>query len=199
MRLGVLGGTFDPPHLGHLILAQCAFAQLKLDAVKFIPAGDPWRKVSYEVTPAQHRLEMARLAVAGDARFGVDDCEVRRQGPTYTSETLTELRSALGASAQLYFLVGEDAVEDMRYWRDPQAIFAAARLAVAPRLDAPVPVPPTGGGLEPLVLPDHDRLDMPYIGINATDLRARIRRGESVKYLVPETVDAYIREHGLYR
>lgn len=199
MRVGVLGGTFDPPHLGHLILAHCAFEQLKLDAVKFIPAGDPWRKVSYELTPAQHRLAMARLAIAGDARFAVDDREVRRQGPTYTSETLTELRSALGASAQLYFLVGEDAVEDMRYWHDPQAIFAAARLVVAPRLDTPVPVPPAGGGSEPLVLPDHDRVDMPYIGINATDLRARIRRGESVKYLVPDAVDAYIREQGLYR
>lgn len=198
MRLGVLGGTFDPVHLGHLVLAHCAAQQLRLDSVRFIPAGDPWRKAQRQVTPASERLEMVRLAVAGDDRFEADDCEIRREGPTYTVDTLRALRVEIGEGSELFFLVGEDSLQDMRYWHDPEGMLEAARLAVAPRMKTAVSAPPQPHEAEPLRLPDYLRIDMPYIGISSTDLRERARRGESLRYLVPEAVDSYIRERGLY-
>jgi len=198
LRVGVLGGTFDPPHLGHLILASCAAGQLGLDKVLFVPAGDPWRKAARRVTPAGQRLEMARLATAGDPRFEVDPTEVQRPGPSYTSDTLRELKQRLPRESRLYFLVGEDALEDMRYWHEPEAILAAATLAVAPRMETPVPQPPEEHSGTALALPPFERVDMPYIGISSTDLRRRVQRGDSIRYLVPEAVERYVRERGLY-
>jgi nicotinate-nucleotide adenylyltransferase len=199
LRFGVLGGTFDPIHLGHLVLASCAAIQLELDRVIFVPAGDPWRKAGRRITLGEDRLEMVRLAVAGDPRFAVDDRELRRAGPTYTSNTLTELKAELGESAQLYFLVGQDALDDMRFWHRPELIFKSATLAVAPRLDTPVPAAPPGHDTATLAVPPFDRIEMPYIGISSSDLRARAARGESLRYLVPEGVEGYIREKSLYR
>lgn len=192
MRLGVLGGTFDPPHVGHLVLAELAREQLRLDRVRFIPAGDPWRKAHREVTPARHRLEMVRLAVADNAAFEVDDCEVMREGATYTVDTLRLLRAALGPADEVYFLVGEDALVDMAAWRDPAGIADQALIAVAPRDDVELP---------PNLPIDRDRVvrvDMPYIAISSTELRERARRGLSLRYLVPPAVEAYIRENRLY-
>jgi nicotinate-nucleotide adenylyltransferase len=199
LRVGILGGTFDPVHIGHLILAHCAAEQLKLDQVRFIPTGDPWRKASRQVTPAQHRLEMTRLATAGDKRFTVDDCEVRREGPTYTTETLQALKLELGPGTELYFLIGEDALDDMPYWHKPEVIFEVAHLAVAPRMDTPVAPAPQGHADKLLALPPYERIDMPYIGISSTDLRARVQRGGSLHYLVPDAVGRYISEQRLYR
>jgi nicotinate-nucleotide adenylyltransferase len=199
LRVGVLGGTFDPPHLGHLVLASCAAEQLGLERVLFVPAGDPWRKAARRVTPAAQRLEMTRLAIAGDPRFDVDPTEVQRQGPSYTSDTLRELKQRLAPESHLYFLVGEDALEDIRYWHEPEAIFAAATLAVAPRMETPVPEPPSEHAGSALALPPFERIDMPYIGISSTDLRRRVQRGESLRYLVPDAVGRYIREQGLYQ
>jgi nicotinate-nucleotide adenylyltransferase len=188
----VLGGTFDPPHVGHLIFAQVALEDLRLDRVRFIPAGDPWRKAHLDVTPAWHRLEMVRRAVADNDAFEVDDCEVVREGATYTVDTLREMRSVLGPSAELYFLVGADALVDMAVWRDPAGIAAESLIAVAPRegveLPQDLPVP-----RDRIV-----RIDMPYVGVSSTDLRDRVRRGRSLRYLVPPSVEAYIRDNKLY-
>jgi nicotinate-nucleotide adenylyltransferase len=192
VNIGVLGGTFDPPHLGHLILSQFALEQLHLDKVLFIPAGDPWRKAERAVTSSAHRLEMTRRAVSDNPAFELDDREVKRSGPSYTVETLREIRQSLGPDANLFFVVGEDALADMPAWRDPEGIAAEAKLAVAPRKDAPLP--------EGLSIPAWRmvRIEMPYIGISSTLIRERARQKLGLGYLVPSTVAAYIREQSLY-
>jgi nicotinate-nucleotide adenylyltransferase len=199
VKVGVLGGTFNPVHVGHLILAHCAVMQLGLERILFVPAGDPWRKAGTGVAPAHHRLEMARLAVEADERFAVDARETVQEGPSYTSVTLAQLRAEMGRSGQLYFLLGEDALEDMTYWHEPEVILASAILAVAPRMPTAVPAPPAHKRGKVFELPAYERIDMPYIGISSTDLRARASRGESLRYFVPDAVDRYIREQGLYR
>jgi len=192
LRVGVFGGTFDPPHIGHLILAQHAYEQLHLDCVLFIPAGDPWRKRSRDVTPAFHRLAMTRLATVDNSVFSVDDCEVTREGATYTVDTLRELNGRLGAGSELFFILGEDALADLPHWRDPEGIAAEAMIAVVPREG--VELPPLPFSSERLV-----QVVMPYIGISSTELRIRARDGLSLRYHVPSGVEAYIHEQGLYR
>jgi nicotinate-nucleotide adenylyltransferase len=186
-----MGGTFDPIHIGHLILAETARQQLGLDKVRFIPAGDPWRKAGSEVSAAQHRLAMTWIATQGNDAFEVDDCEIRRDGPTYTAVTLLELKATLGPADGIYFLAGEDALADLPNWHTPEVISEAAHVVVAPRegYDA-------GGGIVP---PDRlIRLEMPYIGISSTRLREMAREGRSLRYQVPEAVEAYIAKQGLY-
>jgi nicotinate-nucleotide adenylyltransferase len=190
LKLGVLGGTFDPIHIAHLLLAEQAREQLRLDRVLFIPAGDPWRKASRSVLPAAHRLAMTRLAIEGDGGFVIDECELRRDGPTYTVETLKELRVRC-PDDDLYLLLGEDALADLPFWRDPEGIAENAIIVMAPR----------GGVVLPELPFDMDRvvrIEMPYLEISSTDLRERVRQGKSVRYLVPAAVEAYIREHQLY-
>ena len=192
MRLGVLGGTFDPPHVGHLIVAEFAREQLHLDSVRFIPAGDPWRKAGRDIAAAPHRLAMTRLAVADNESFAVDDREVQRSGPSYTVDTLREIKEqSLPPDGELFFVLGEDALVDLPYWRDPAAIAALARIAVVPRAGNP-PVD------LPFVSERVVRVEMPYIGINSTLVRERTRLGLSLRYLVAPAVAAYIREQGLY-
>jgi nicotinate-nucleotide adenylyltransferase len=192
MKLGVFGGTFDPIHLGHLILAEAAREQLRLDRVRFLPAGDPWRKAMQDVSPAKQRLAMVELAVADNPAFEVDDSEVLRDGPTYTVETLRQLRARLGADDDIVFIVGEDALADMPFWHDPAGIAALVQIAVVPRAGADLPILPFAA--ERIV-----RVEMPYIGISSTDLRRRAREGLSLRYLVPAAVDAYIVQNGLYK
>ncbi len=192
MNLGVLGGTFDPVHLGHLILAEQAREQLHLDRVLFVPAGDPWRKAQRRVTPASHRVAMVSLAVAGNPAFEVDDSEVMRTGPSYTVDTLRELRARLSTADELYFIIGQDALADLPRWRDPVAIAALALITVAPRANAEPPA--LSFDASRLV-----RIEMPLIDVSSTDLRARARAGRSLRYLVPDAVEAYIRDQGLYR
>jgi nicotinate-nucleotide adenylyltransferase len=191
MKLGVMGGTFDPIHMGHLILAETARQQLKLDKVRFIPAGDPWRKAGREISPAYRRLEMTWIAVQGNDAFEVDDCEIRREGATYTAVTLQELRSTLEPQDELYFLAGEDALADLPHWHNPPAIWEAAFIVVAPR---------EGFEAQDTIVPPDRliRLDMPYIGISSTSLREMAREGLSLRYQVPEAVEAYIAKQGLY-
>ena len=196
MPIGLLGGTFDPPHLGHLVLGESARVQLGLDRVCFMPAGDPWRKAGREVSSAAHRLAMTHLAIAGNAGFSLDEREVERIGPTYTVDTLRELH-AQGLD-DVVLIIGSDALADMPAWREPDVITALARLAVAPKggedggeqawLAAQV-------GLEapPIVV------DMPPLPVSSTLVRERVREQLPIRYLVPEAVESYIREHGLYR
>jgi len=195
----MLGGTFDPVHLGHLILAEEARWALDLDRLLLMPAAQPWRKAERDVTPAHHRLAMLRLAVAEDPHFDVSTIEIERGGPTYTVETLTALRSELGESAELVFILGEDALLDMPHWRDPAGILRLARLGVAARPGNP-----------PLDLPALERtlpglrermqiVPMPQIDISSTDIRRRVREGGTIRYVVPQPVREYIAEHGLYR
>ncbi|MGE0057047.1 MAG: nicotinate-nucleotide adenylyltransferase [Dehalococcoidia bacterium] len=192
MKLGVMGGTFDPIHIGHLILAETARQQLQLDKVRFVVAGDPWRKAGRDISPAQQRLAMTWMATQGNDAFEVDDCEIRREGPTYTSVTLQEIRAALGPHDEIYFLAGEDSLAELPHWHDPASIWEQALIVVAPRegFEASDTIVPA----DRLV-----RLDMPYIGISSTRLRAMAQSGLSLRYQVPEAVEAYIAKQGLYR
>jgi nicotinate-nucleotide adenylyltransferase len=198
MRVGVLGGTFDPIHVGHLVLAEEGRQRLQLERVVFIPAGEPWRKASQPISAGEHRLAMVRLAVADNQCFEVSAVEVERSGPSYTVDTLAALRGEWGAAAEVYLLMGEDALEDLPNWRDPLGIVAQAWLAVVPRL--------AGGELDvqkaeasvPGIARKLVTFDMPRIDISATELRRRAAAGESLRYLVPEPVEDYIRRHRLY-
>lgn len=196
-RIGVLGGTFDPIHIGHLILAQEAYLQLWLDYVLIVPAGDPWRKAGHPVSAREHRLAMARLAAEVDARLRVSTIETEREGPSYSADTLEALRQLLDPQ-EIYFIMGEDALFDLPNWHQPQRIIAAAVLAVAGR---PGWAMPSAGELEELV-PGLSRrvtrIDMPMIDISATWLRERARRGLPLRYLTLDSVADYIRTHRLY-
>jgi nicotinate-nucleotide adenylyltransferase len=186
----LLGGTFDPPHAGHLVLAECARHQFS-GKVVFMPAGDPWRKTGAEpgsrrVSPAEHRLAMTRLAVAGNDAFSVDDRETRREGPTYTVETLEELRAE--GHGEIVLVLGADALDDLPNWHAPDRIRALATLAVAPR-------PGAVRRLEQ----DFIAVDMPPLAISATEIRERVATGRPIRYLVPDAVEGYIRQRRLYR
>jgi nicotinate-nucleotide adenylyltransferase len=191
MRIGLMGGTFDPIHVAHLVLAEQAREQLALDSVLFMPAGDPWRKAQREITAAEHRLAMTRLAVDGREGFEVDDLEIRRSGPTYTVETLQDLRRRYGPESELFLLIGDDALIDLPFWRDPEGIAAEASIVVARRADFEVP--------ELAFKPGRLlRIDMPPLEISSTDLRRRAQQGRSLRFLVPDPVIEYIDRHGLY-
>jgi nicotinate-nucleotide adenylyltransferase len=191
LRLGVLGGTFDPVHVGHLILAETARDEKSLDRVLFIPAGQPWRKSGRSIAPAEHRLAMLRLAIEGNGSFDVSSVEVDRGGPSYTADTLKEL-GGLFPGADFFFIMGEDALADLPNWRRPERIAELATLLVAGRGGAEAVTPP---GLDARI----EWLHMPVVQISATDIRERVRTGRSIRYLVPTMVEAYIQKHGLYR
>ena len=181
----ILGGTFDPPHIGHLVLAECARAQLGATRVVFIPAGDPYRKSDRDVSSAQQRLAMLRLAVADNPAFAIDEREVRRDGPTYTVDTLEELRAE--GHRHIVLVLGADAVADMPHWKQPERIRELATLAVAPQ-DQQQPAPPW-----------HLIVDMPPLSISSSLIRLRVAAGKPIRYLVPDSVARYVAEHGLYR
>ena len=136
-RVGILGGTFDPPHLGHLLIAETARVALQLESVLFLPAGEPWLKSDRRVTPAAHRLRMTQLAVADNPDFCVCDCEIRRSGATYTVDTLRELRNYYPDAAEFYFIVGSDVLAQFHRWKEPEAILTLCRLAVIERPGVP--------------------------------------------------------------
>jgi nicotinate-nucleotide adenylyltransferase len=195
-RVGILGGTFNPPHLGHLICAQEAFVQLGLDRVVLMPAGRPPHKPLDAEPGAGHRLELCRHAVASDPRLSVSDLEVKRPGPSYTVDTLEQLHSRTPDS-ELFLIVGGDVAAGLPSWRDPERVLSIARLAVAKRRGtARTAVDTALAGL-----PGGDRAEffrMPRIGISSTMVRQRVRARQPITYLVPDAVAEYIEEHRLY-
>ena len=197
-RLGVLGGTFDPIHNGHLAVAREARVRLKLDEVVVVPAGSPWLKADREVSSADHRLAMARLAVRDRPRVRVCDMEVRRPGPTYTVDTLEELRRHLAEGTRLYLILGLDALMDIVRWRQPCRLFEMATLVGVPRTGAPAFDPVALDDVCPGASEAVELLDGPMLDISAEELRRRVTRGLPIDGMVPETVGDYIGEHGLY-
>lgn len=187
MRLGILGGTFDPPHVGHLFAASDAFEALELDRLTFIPAAaHPFKGESVGATPAQ-RLHMLELLVAGDVRFEIDSIEIGRPGLSYTVDTLTDLARRY-PNAQLYFLIGEDLVDQMPTWRSPERIVDLAEVIVLSRGDRAAT---TSGAFR--------RLDTRRVDVSSTEIRARVRAGLPVHGFVPDAIATYIRDAGLYR
>jgi nicotinate-nucleotide adenylyltransferase len=196
LRLGVFGGTFDPVHLGHLILGEVARQELALDRVIFVPTGQPWRKTGREIGVGADRLQMLHLATAGNPAFEVSTLEIDRPGPSYTEVTL-EAMQAENPGAETFFILGRDALIDFPNWHNPQRIAELATLAVAERDDV-ILAGETEVGL-PGVHARLRHLHMLRVGIKATSIRENVRDGRSIRYLVPDAVAAYIEERGLYR
>jgi len=197
LRLGILGGTFDPIHLGHLIIAQEAAAALALDRVLFLPAGRQPLKQDQATTPAAQRVAMIRAAISDNPLFALSQADLDQPGLSYTVDTLDRLRAAWGPEAQFWFIVGADALANLRAWRDPAGILARTRLAVAPRPGVTVPWPALEAAL-PRLRSQTDALPAPPIAVSSSDLRARVAAGRPIRYLVPDSVVAYIAAQGLY-
>jgi nicotinate-nucleotide adenylyltransferase len=188
-RLGLLGGTFDPPHLGHLVVAECARVALGLDGVRFLVAGEPWMKGAAP-TSAADRVRLTEAAVAVDDHLVVDTREVHREGPTYTADTLAELH-AEEPDVAWFFLLGEDAAAGLPRWERIGQAFALATFVVVTRPGHP---PPAAEVLPERVI----HLEVPQLEVSSTELRERYASGEATRYLVPDPVDVAIRSQSLY-
>lgn len=193
MRIGILGGTFDPVHLGHLILAEQCREQARLDRVLFIPAARPPHKQDQEVSPFGRRVEMLQLALAGHRSFAVDEMEKDRPGPSYTVDTLGEMRLREPA-ADLFLVVGSDCIPDLMHWRTPNRIGELAELLIVERPGWKFDRAELPGGMERFQL-----IASPIIDISSRDLRRRAAEGRSLRYLVPPAVECYIENHRLYQ
>lgn len=188
-RIGVLGGTFDPPHVGHLLVASDVFAALRLDRLLLVPSASPPHKRGTVRATAEQRLEMTRLAVGDDERFQVDDIELRRPGASYSVDTLRQLRERYGEDAELYFVVGMDQLREFHGWREPEEVARLARLVVVSR-DGQTAEPG-----DPVAVP----IAVTRIDLSATDIRGRVRAGEPIRYFVPDPVREFIERERLYR
>jgi nicotinate-nucleotide adenylyltransferase len=196
VNVGVLGGTFDPIHIGHLVVAEEARIKLGLSEVLFVPAGQPWLKLERNITPATHRVEMVHRAIAGNPHFKLCTLEVERPGPSYTVDTLTMLQKQLGSEASLFFILGRDTLAELPLWKEPRKVVQLCRLVVPPRLGSR-----DLKHLETAIPELQDKviqLDMPVIGISSSEIRQRIAQGLPIRYLVPAEVEKYITEHKIY-
>lgn len=190
-RIGLFGGTFDPVHLAHLALAREALAALALDELRWIPAGQPWQKARQLAAP-QHREAMVRLAIEGEPRFTLDRCELKRQGPSFTLDTVRELQAREPGNAW-FLILGQDQYAGLHTWRDWRELLSRVTLAIANR-----------PGVTPEPHPDvrkveHQMVPLPMMDISSTAIRARVARGEGVTDLVPPAVARYIDQNDLYR
>jgi nicotinate-nucleotide adenylyltransferase len=196
VRIGILGGTFNPPHLGHLVCAQEAYVQLALDRVILIPARVPPHKPVDDEPGPEHRLELCWMAVDGDQRLTVSVLEVQREGPSYTVDTLRQLKSQ-APDSELFLIVGGDVAAGLPQWREPEQVLALATVAVAKRRGTPRAS--VEGALHELPGGERARFfRMPRIGISSTMVRRRVRAGQPIKYLVPDRVASYIQNFHLY-
>jgi nicotinate-nucleotide adenylyltransferase len=196
VNIGVLGGTFDPIHTGHLLVAEEARIKLGFREVLFVPAGQPWLKLDRNITPAVHRVEMVHRAIADNPHFKLCTLEVERPGPSYTVDTLTMLRKQLGGEARLFFILGRDTLAELPLWKEPGKLIQLCRLVVAPRLGSKdwkhleTSLPEIPGKVI--------QLDMPVIGISSSGIRQRVSQGLSIRYWVPAEVKKYIAEQEIY-
>jgi nicotinate-nucleotide adenylyltransferase len=191
-----MGGTFDPIHHGHLVTAEEALWQFGLDEVVFVPTGQPWMKSHPDLSPAEDRYLMTVIATASNPQFSVSRIEVDRDGPTYTVDTLRTLQEASGQGAELYFITGADAILEIFHWKDPEDVLELAHFIAATR---------PGFDLarfeaeKPTRHPKVTVMNVPALAISSTDIRARVREGQTIRYLVPEGVKTYIDKARLYR
>ena len=196
-HIGVIGGTFDPIHTGHLIIAQEALTRLELDRVLFVPAGQPPHKLEREITDPERRFEMVRLAVAGNARFSVSRVDLDRDGPCYTVDTIGLLQRTWGEDTRLYFVIGADSLSELPTWRQPERLLRLCQVVAVARpghqmdlqaLDRLLP-----GAASRVRL-----LDAPTLDISSTEIRRRVAGGLSIRYLVPAEVARYVEQYRLY-
>jgi nicotinate-nucleotide adenylyltransferase len=189
MRIGILGGTFDPVHLAHLVLAESCLDQAALDAVWFVPAPRPPHKPEGTAAPFPDRLAMLQLAIAGHPRFRIDTCEANRPGPSYTFQTLHDLSSA-SPGTEWFLILGSDSLRDLPTWRKPEEIARLATLLIAQRPGVSAPAPPADFRAQTIL--------MPLLEISSSDIRQRIAAGRSIRYLVPGQVEEYLHRQQLY-
>jgi nicotinate-nucleotide adenylyltransferase len=188
-RLGVMGGTFDPIHNGHLVAASEVAAALKLDQVVFVPTGDPWQKQA--VTGGEHRYLMTVIATAANPRFMVSRVDIDRDKPTYTVDTLTDLKAKY-PDAELFFITGSDAIAQILAWHEVEKLWELAHFVAVSRPGHALEIPKMPAGT-------FTSVEVPALSISSTDCRERVAKGEPIWYLVPDGVVQYIGKHGLYR
>ena len=198
LKIGILGGTFDPIHLGHLIIAEEVRQKLSLEEVLFVPTGQPWLKEEANISAAEHRLEMVLLATSSNPHFSVSTIELERTGPSYSVDTIAELKAGLGSRAKLYFIAGQDALSELPRWKSPRRLVEICQVVAVCRpghgefdmqsLESVIP------GASELIM----MVEVPQIDISATDIRTRVATGLSIRYLVPDAVGEYIAKQGLY-
>lgn len=191
MRIGVMGGTFDPIHLGHLVAASEVAHRFDLDEVVFVPTGQPWQKQHRQVSSAEDRYLMTVIATAADPRFSVSRVDIDRPGPTYTADTLRDLHVHYGPATQLYFITGADALSDILSWQRTDEVLDYAHLVGVTRPGHVLTDPGIAPGRVTLV-------EVPALAISSSDCRRRIVSGEPVRYLIPPGVQAYIAKRNLY-
>jgi len=198
MNIGVLGGTFDPVHTGHLLVAEEAKARLNLAEVLFVPAGQPWLRGDSPIAAAEHRMRMVRLAIDDKPYFRLSTIEIERSGYSYTVDTIAELKGQVDVGDELFFILGWDCLAELPKWREPSRLVGMCRLVAVPRVGSAAPdldsLEAAVPGLKGRVV----LLDKPRVDVSASEIRERVARGLSIEHLVPESVARYIREQGLY-
>ncbi len=202
MKIGVMGGTFDPIHIGHLVTAEEARAQFELEKVVFVPSARPPHKFTIPRAPALDRLRMSELAVEGNAALNVSDLEVKREGISYTIDTLRALHEAYGSGTELYFITGADAILEILTWKDPEELLAASKFIAATRpgyalgeIGGAIPEYNSAGQkARDLVF----SMEIPALAISSTNIRERVCEGRPFRYLVPDAVWGYIIDKRLY-
>lgn len=199
MNIGVLGGTFDPIHTGHLIVAEQVRIKLGLNRVLFVPAGQPWLKVNHTITPSGHRVEMVRRAIADNPCFELCTIEVERPGPSYTVDTIEVLQKQLGRQAELFFILGSDSLAQLHLWKEPSRLVQICCLVALPRLGSNLPDLKSLELRIPGIMHNMIQPDVPIIEISSSQIREHLARGLSIRYLVPDEVGRYIEEQKLYR
>lgn len=197
LRLGVMGGTFDPPHIAHLIVAEKALFEYRLDRILFIPSGDPPHKKVINISNAEHRYAMTLLSIASNPSFYITRMEIERPGPSYSIDTMRQLRSIYNSDAQFFFILGMDEALEITSWHEAEALPSLTRFIVAPR-----------PGFDQSTIQSHmpdifreviDPLSMQPIYVASTELRDMVEQSISIRYLVPDTVNDYIIKHKLYK
>lgn len=192
MAVGLLGGTFDPIHMAHLIIAEEVIDRLSLSGVVFIPAARPPHKPDTELTPVGERIAMVKLAIAGNTRLTCSDVETRRPGKSYTIETLKEIRAASEMGERIYLILGADNLSEFFTWKEPEKLLSECELAIVPRPGFDL------SDADARIKEKATVIEMPSFGVASRDIRERVRLGRTIRYLVPTAVENYIREKNLY-
>lgn len=192
MAIGLIGGTFDPIHIAHLVIAEEALEALSLREVVFVPAARPPHKGDVCVTPVEDRLEMVRLAIEGNPRLTLSDIEARRETPSYTIDTIREVRAGLDADEEIYFIIGADSLVEFFTWKEPEELLDSCMFVVVPRPGVSM------GDADPRIREKVIVLDAPELSVASRDIRERVRHGRTIRYLVPAEVESYIDRKNLY-
>ena len=198
MKIGIMGGTFDPIHLGHLATAEAVREIFALDEILFIPAARPPHKLDKLVTDEQHRLEMVHLATRSNRFFKVSDMELKRTGLSYTFDTMTELHRTFGRETELFFIIGADSLADLSKWHAARELVNKCHFIATTRQGVDIDFSAVEKFFGSVAREHIHRVTTPGLEISSTDLRERIRLGRSIKYLVPEAVEDYILKEELY-